>query len=378
MEYNELGKTGLKVSRFGLGCMRFPQEEPEAIRMVRYAIDHGVNYLDTAYVYKGSEVTVGKALRENYRNKVVLATKSPIWNIEKHEDFERYLDEELKRLGTDYIDVYLLHNLNPQHWETVKRFDGLTFLDKMVKKGKIRHKGFSIHNTFPAFKEIIDSFGWEMAQIQMNILDENQQVTIEGLPYAAAKDIPLVVMEPLRGGSLLVNPPQEVLELINSYPVKRSLAEWCFRWLYDKPEIKVILSGVNTMEQLQDNLAIFENSAPQVMSAEEQELIKAIQKAFENRKAIGCTNCKYCLPCPQGVNIPKVFSMYNRHQITKPHNVQKIAYRCEMVYTKSSGDHCIACGQCEEKCPQKLPIIELLKTSHKDLLEESTFNAAAK
>ncbi len=370
MEYIDLGQTGLKVSRFGLGCMRLPQEEEESIKIVRHAVDHGINYLDTAYMYKNNEVLVGKALRDNYREKVVLATKSPIWHIEKHEDFERLLDEELMRLGTDYIDVYLLHNLNPKHWETVQRHDGLTFLDKMVKKGKIRHKGFSIHNTFPAFKEILDSFDWEMAQIQMNILDENQQVTIDSLPYAAAKGVPLVIMEPLRGGSILTDPPREVLDLIDSFPVKRSLAEWCFRWLYNRPEISVILSGVKSIEQLQDNLAIFENSASGVMSAEEQELIKAIQKIFESQKAIPCTDCKYCLPCPQGVNIPKVFNMFNRNQMTKPHNVQKIAYRCEMIFNKSSGDHCAACGQCEEKCPQKLPIMELLKTAHEELLEK--------
>lgn len=370
MEYTNLGKTGLRVSRFGLGCMRLPQEEGEAIKIVRQAIDQGVNYLDTAYMYKNNEVLVGKALQGGYRQKTFLATKSPIWHVEKHEDFERLLDEELVRLGTDYIDVYLLHNLNPHHWEVVKRHDGLTFLDKMVQKGKIRHKGFSIHSTFPAFKEIIDSFDWEMAQIQMNILDEHQQVTIEALPYAAAKGVPLVIMEPLRGGTLLANTPPEVLELINNFPIKRSLAEWCFRWLYNKPEISIILSGVNTIEQLQDNLAIFENSAAGLMSAEEQELISAIQKIFENQKAISCTGCKYCLPCPQGVNIPKVFNMFNRHQTAKPHNVQKIAYRCEMIFNKNSGDYCVACGQCEEKCPQKLPIIDLLKTAHEELAEK--------
>jgi predicted aldo/keto reductase-like oxidoreductase len=369
MEYNELGKTGLTVSRFGFGCMRFPPEDAEAIKMVRYAIDHGVKYLDTAYVYKDSEAITGKALRDNYRSKVVLATKSPIWHIKKHADFERYLDEELVRLGTDYIDVYLLHNLNPQNWETVKRYDGLSFLDKMVKKGKIRHKGFSIHSTFPAFKEIIDSFGWEMAQIQMNIMDEHQQVTVEGLSYAAAKGVPIVVMEPLRGGSLVARPPQEILDLIDRFPVKRSLAEWCFRWLYDRPEVKVILSGVSTMGQLKDNLAIFQDSAPNVMSQEERDLIRAMQRVFEDRKVIPCTDCQYCQPCPQGVNIPKVFSMFNRHQLTKPQLAQRIAYRCEMIYDKSSADLCVTCGQCEEKCPQKLPIMELLKTAHAELLE---------
>jgi predicted aldo/keto reductase-like oxidoreductase len=187
MQYTLLGKTGLRVSKLGLGCMRFPQDETEAIHMVRYAIDHGINYLDSAYVYKDSEVITGKALQNGYRHKVCLATKSPIWNITKYEDFEKYLDEQLLRLGTDHIDVYLLHNLFAANWEKVKRYDGLTFLDKMIEKGKIRHKAFSIHSTTEAFKDIVDSFDWDMAQIQLNILDEYQQVGVDGLQYAARK-----------------------------------------------------------------------------------------------------------------------------------------------------------------------------------------------
>lgn len=227
MEYTQYGKTGLKVSRFGLGCMRFPKDENEAIAMVRYAIDHGVNYLDTAYVYQGSEVITGKALRDGYRNRIYLATKSPIWNITRHEDFEKYLDEELMRLGTDHIDVYLLHNLYSDNWEKVKRYDGFTFLDKMVEKSKIGHKAFSIHSTLPHYREIVDVFDWEMSQIQLNILDEHQQVGVEGLKIAAEKGMASVVMEPLRGGTLLSNVPPEVRELIDRYPEKRSLAEWC-------------------------------------------------------------------------------------------------------------------------------------------------------
>jgi predicted aldo/keto reductase-like oxidoreductase len=242
MEYKQYGKTGMKVSRFGLGCMRFPTDEKEAIEMVRYAIDNGVNYLDTAYMYKESERITGEALKNGYRNKTYLATKSPIWNITKHEDFEKYLDEELVRLGTDHIDVYLLHNMNHDNWEKVERFDGLTFLDKMVEKGKINHKAFSIHNTLKAFKKIVDSFDWDMTQIQLNILDEEQQVGVEGLKYAANKNIATVIMEPLRGGFLLNNIPKEVHDLINQYPEKRSLVEWCFRWLYNMPEVSLILS----------------------------------------------------------------------------------------------------------------------------------------
>jgi predicted aldo/keto reductase-like oxidoreductase len=311
MEYIKFGNTGLKISRFGLGCMRFPPDESEAIKMVRYAIDNGVNYIDTAYVYGNSEIVTGKALQNGYRNKVNLATKSPIWNINNHDDFEKYLDEELKRLQTDCIDVYLLHNMNPENWNKVKKYDGLDFLNKMVKKGKIRHKAFSIHNTLEAFKEIADSFDWEMAQIQLNSLGETQQVGLEGLKYGANKGLAMVIMEPLRGGSILNNIPQEVLSVIGSYTEKRSLAEWCFRWLYNMPEVSVILSGTSSMEQLRDNLRIFENTRSNVMSEKDMELIHTIQSIYEMKKNIGCTGCKYCMPCTQGLNIPEIFKIYN-------------------------------------------------------------------
>lgn len=369
MEYIPYGKTGLKVSRFGLGCMRLPKDETEALEMIRYAIDHGVNYLDTAYVYSNSEEIVGKALKGGYRDKVYLVTKSPIWNITRHEDFEKYLDEELMRLGTDHLDVYLLHNLFPENWEKVKKYDGLSFLDKMIAKGKIRHQGFSIHSSLQAFKEIIDSFAWEMSQIQLNILDEHQQVGVEGLHYAAAKGMATVIMEPLRGGSLLNNAPQEVRDLINAFPEKRSLPEWCFRWLYNMPEVSVILSGTSSLEQLKDNLRIFEQAKPGVMMDAEQELIKKIIEAYESKNRIGCTGCKYCLPCPNGVSIPEIFKLYNSYQLVKPHQVDKLAYKRALIPTNAGADQCTACGLCAEHCPQGLEIPELLKQAHAELIE---------
>ncbi len=369
MEYTQLGKTGLRVSRFGLGCMRFPKDEKEAIQMVRYAIDNGVNYLDTAYIYGGSEVITGRALKDGYRNKTFLATKSPIWNITKHADFEKYLDEELRRLGTDHIDVYLLHNMNYGHWEKVKKYDGLTFLDKMVEKGKIRHKAFSIHNTLEAFKKIIDAFDWEMAQIQLNILDERQQVGAEGLKYAAAKGVAAVIMEPLKGGYLFNHVPDPVKELVRVYPEKRSLVEWCFRWLYNMPEVSVILSGTSTLEQLKDNLRIFEHSAPNGMSEEDQELIRKIQGIYESQNSIGCTGCGYCTPCPRGVSIPEVFKLYNSYQLVKPHTIDRIVYQSSVVPAGSGADRCVSCGICTEHCPQALNIPELLKSVHPVLVE---------
>jgi predicted aldo/keto reductase-like oxidoreductase len=366
MEYSDFGKTGLKVSRFGLGCMRFPKDEKDAIEMVRYALDNGVNYLDTAYMYGESEVITGKALRDGYRNKAYLATKSPIWNITKHEDFEKYLDEELKRIGTDHIDFYLLHNLSYGHWEKVKRFDGLTFLDKMVAKGKIAHKAFSIHSTLSAFKEIVDAFDWEMAQIQLNILDEFQQVGVEGLKYLANKGIAAVIMEPLRGGYFFNNVPEEVYDLINRYPEKRTLVEWCFRWIYNMPEPAVILSGTSTLEQLKMNLEIFKDSKPNVMSDKDQDLIKKIREAFESKNSIGCTGCRYCMPCPQGVSIPDIFKLYNNYHIMKDHWVDKGMYNTNLMPSGSGADKCISCGICEQNCPQGLAVPDLLKKVHEE------------
>lgn len=368
MKYAPYGKTGMQVSRFGLGCMRFPKEEQEAIQMIRYAIDHGVNYLDTAYVYGDSEIITGKALLDGYRNKTYLATKCPVWNVRQHSDFEKYLDEELARLATDHIDVYLLHNLNKANWEQVQKYDGFTFLDKMIQKGKILHKAFSIHNTLQAFKEIADAYDWEMAQIQLNILDEKQQVGVEGVKYAAEKGMAVAIMEPLRGGYLTNNVPEEVHALIQKYPQKRSVVDWCFRWLYNMPEVSVVLSGASSMEQLSDSLQIFDQAEPGVMTEEDHALIKAIQNAFEARNSIGCTSCKYCLPCPKGVAIPDIFKAYNSHQLTKPHTIDQYVYQNILMPSGTGADQCVECGLCTKHCPQSLNIPELLKTAHGELM----------
>jgi predicted aldo/keto reductase-like oxidoreductase len=370
MEYTQLGSTGIKVSRFGLGCMRFPKDKKDAVKMVRYAIDNGVNYIDTAYVYTNSEVITGEALRDGYRNKITLTTKSPIWNIQSNSDFEKYLDEQLKCLQTDYIDMYLLHNMDPENWEKVKKYDGLTFLDKMIKKGKIRHKGFSIHNTTEAFKEIVDTFNWEMAQIQLNILGENYQVGLEGLKYGAKKGLGMVIMEPLLGGSIVNNMPDEIEPLLNEYPEKRSLADWCFRWLYNMPEVSLILSGTSTMEQLKDNLRIFEKSKPNVMSQKDMELIRNIQKIYESKANIACTGCNYCMPCPQGIHIPDIFKLYNQYQVFNKPAGGRLFYQRNTVTSGGGADQCVSCGNCKEHCPQQLDIPDLMKKIHEELMRQ--------
>jgi predicted aldo/keto reductase-like oxidoreductase len=366
MEYTKLGSTGLSVSRFGLGCMRFPADKKAAIAMVRYALDHGVNYLDTAYVYQNSEEITGEALLDGYRQKAFLATKSPLWNIQSHADFEKYLDEQLQRLRTDYFDVYLLHNMNPDNWAKVQKYDGLTFLDKMVQKGKIRHQGFSIHNTPEAFREIADAFPWEIAQIQLNILGEHEQTGIESLYYGAAKGLAMVIMEPLRGGGIINSITPGIQTLLSEYPQQRSLTDWCFRWLYDKPEVSLILSGTSTLAQLQENLHIFADSRPQVMSAQDQQLIQRILALYDAQKSVGCTACKYCLPCPQDLNIPELLHLYNNYILFgdgREITMEKLTYRSGMV----SADHCTVCGVCREQCPQQLDVPALMAKVHATL-----------
>lgn len=367
MQYVDYGKTGLNISRFGLGCMRYPEDTKEAVEMVRYALDNGVNYLDTAYVYGDSEIKTGLALKNGYRDKAILATKSPIWNMTSHSDFEKYLDEQLIRLGVDCIDIYLLHNLDYTNWQTVQKYDGLSFLDKMIQKGKIKHKAFSFHGTSDAFKEVVDAYDWEMAQIQLNILDEFYQAGVEGLKYASEKGMAVVVMEPLRGGHIINDVPSIVNNLVEAYPEKRSLIEWSFRWLYNMPEATVIISGTNNLTQLKQNIEFFNNAQSGCMSQSDINFITNIREAFESNKNIGCTGCKYCMPCPKNVDIPEVFKIYNTVNIMSTHWIDKEIYKGNIVPLGRGAEECIGCGICMTHCPQGLNIPEQLKVAHEYL-----------
>jgi predicted aldo/keto reductase-like oxidoreductase len=370
MYCQELGTTGISASRFGLGCMRLPKDEREAVELVRYAIDHGVNYLDTAYVYAGSEDVLGRALAGGYRERVTLVSKAPVWFIKSHADFEQALDTSLRRLNTDYLDFYLLHNLFEGNLARVEHYGGYEFLDEMLAKGKIRFKGFSIHNTFPAFKRLVDEHSWDMAQVQMNILDVENQVTLEALSYGADKGLPMVIMEPLRGGNIINNQPPEIANILAQYPMRRSLAEWCFRWLYSKPEASVILSGASTLEQLKENLAIFADAAPYEMSAVETRVIDEVRAAFEAMHGVACTGCRYCMPCPTGVDIPAIFKTYNNYCLSgKSHVIDRMHYRESIVPQGMGADQCAECGACTQLCPQALPIPDLLAQVHAELLE---------
>jgi predicted aldo/keto reductase-like oxidoreductase len=384
MRYVPFGKTGLEVSRLGLGAMRFPEDRKEAVRMVHAALDAGINYIDSAYVYVNSEEVIGEALAGSAgsnsgigggatgggsrRSEVYLATKSPSWLIERPEDYERFIDEELTRLRTDYIDLYLLHNIFPRHWEKSKRFGALEFLDKMKAKGKIRYTGFSLHDTRAAFEEIANAYDWDCAMVQMNILDPEHQVGVEGLRWGAER-MAMVVMEPLRGGFILRNKPPEVDTILASYPEQRSLTDWCFRWLYDMPEVATILSGPSTMEQLEDNLRIFAEERTGVMSTSDQALIARVRAAYEGMNVVACTACGYCMPCPSDVDIPEIFRIYNSYTRHGKHLNDGIFYRERFVPSGIGANQCVACGVCERHCPQGLPIIKCLAEAHAEMGE---------
>lgn len=381
MQYRKFGDLGFEVSVFGVGCMRLPVmekpdgskdysaiDEEEAIKMIRYAIDHGVNYFDTAYTYHGgnSEVVLGKALKDGYREKVKIATKLPLWQAESYEDFEKILDEQLKRLQVDTIDFYLLHALSKERWEKAKNLKVLDFLDKAVEAGKIRYPGFSFHDELDVFKEIIDSYDWKMCQIQLNILDMHYQAGVEGLKYAGSKGIPVVIMEPLRGGKLASNIPDDIQDMWNSAKIKRSPVEWAFRWLYNFPEVTVILSGVSTMEQLKENIEIFDKAVPNSMTDEELELVVKIKELYESKTKVNCTRCNYCMPCPSGVSIPEIFSLYNDASMFE--TVEEYANRYKnLIKEEKDASKCIECGNCEAECPQNINIIEKLKEANEAL-----------
>ena len=379
MQYRHFARAGVDASVLGFGCMRLPQvtengksviDRPEAIRMIRHAIDSGINYVDTAYPYHGgdSEVLVGEALSDGYRQKTLLATKMPVWLVEKHEDFYALLDTQLKRLRTDCLDFYLLHALDSERWPKMKALGVTDFLEEMVEKGKIRFPSFSFHDDLTTFKQIIDGYdNWYMHQVQINYLDEHYQAGVEGIAYAASKGIPCVAMEPLRGGRLAQNLPQEVVDVFAKADNTKSPVEWAFRWLYNFPEIKTILSGMSSMAQLEENLAIFnKDTSAHCMNNAEQETIAKAKEVFTRRIKIACTNCEYCMPCPSGVNIPRVFWFHNEASLFDTWEQAKKSY-ADLVKADTGADKCISCGLCEGMCPQSLPIIEALQAAAKEL-----------
>lgn len=374
MLYRKFGKHGIEVSILGFGCMRLPIldndqsriDEPKAIEMLHYAIDNGVNYIDTAYPYHGgnSEPLVGKALRNGYRDKVYLATKMPVYRVTEHAGFMQLLDEQLKKLDTDHIDFYLLHALNSKTWEQSKQNDVFRFIQQALDQGKIRHIGFSFHDQLPVFKEIVDAFDWDFCQIQLNYMNETYQAGMEGLNYAAGKGLPVVIMEPLLGGKLTKNIPPALQAIWDQAETKRSPAEWALRWLWNMPEVTTVLSGMTTLEQVKENIEIAGRAHPNSLTGRELEIIDQAKEFYRQRTKVDCTLCQYCMPCPAGVKIPSIFRLYNEAAMFDSHAGSSRWYQ-QMIGNKTDASVCVDCGQCEEACPQNLEIRKHLQQFHK-------------
>ena len=375
MEMRQWEQTGLSTSVFGIGCMRLPLQagqtdsaridEAEAIRMIRAGIDGGVTYIDTAYPYHGgnSELVVGKALQDGYRERVFLATKLPVLEVKSADDFDRLLNRQLEKLQTDHVDFYLLHALHQGTWGKVRDLGVLEFLDRAKADGRIRYAAFSFHDQLPLFKEIIDSYAWDMCQIQLNILDVDYQAGLAGLEYAAARGIGVVVMEPLRGGALAAHVPADIQAVWDEASEQRSGVDWAFRWLANRPEVKVILSGVSTMEQLEDNLRIFADTKPGCLTAEDEARVDRVRALYQSKIQVDCTGCEYCLPCPSGVAIPAVFRAYNQAFMIEDLASGQSSYAW-LVKNHEDASLCVECGACEQVCPQHIPIIAKLKDAH--------------
>ena len=388
MQYRKFGKKPYEVSALSMGCMRLPMmvndkgesvvDREQAYEMIRYAADNGINHFDSAYGYhsRTSEEVLGEALEGGRREKVRIATKQPFRTMQDlssgggatiHENARRNLENTLKKLRTSYIDLYLIHGIGGGNWEDVKSNKIIDLYEKFRAEGLIKGIAFSFHGNFETFKDVIEFYDWDMCQVQQNFMDVARECTEEGIRIAGKKDIAIVVMEPLRGGSL-ATPPDHVKAIYDEYPVKRTGIEWAFRHVINYPEVSSALSGMSTLEQVKQNLEIFAkpDMVANCLSQEEKDIIARVKAAYESVKGVPCTACNYCMPCPQGVQIPSIFGRYNDGNMFGNFNAPKRGY---MFITNQKGDasFCTECGECEKKCPQDVKIIKELKTVHEVL-----------
>ncbi len=374
MLYRNVPKTGDRLSILGFGAMRLPVNEDgsvneeKAIEQMRKAIDNGVNYLDTAWPYHGgqSELVLGKALKDGYRGKVKIADKLPPWAIKTREDMDAILDKQLEKLGVATIDYYLLHALEGNSWDRLKSLGVIEFLEEAKADGRIVNIGFSFHGSNEEFIRIVDAYDWVFCQIQYNFLDTQNQAGTAGLKYAASKDIAVMVMEPLRGGNLsLPQPPPAVQAIWQTAEANRSPAEWALRWVWNNPEVTVVLSGMNVDEHIEQNLAIAGEAKANSLTDKELDLIAQVADKYRELMPVGCTGCQYCMPCPAGVNIPSCFEIYNTGRM-----FEETQQRTQFVYAVQNGgvrgnktyaSQCVECGECMEHCPQHIEIPDRLK-----------------
>ena len=375
MHYRTMPKNGDELSVLGFGCMRFPMLEggaihvEKAIEQVRHAIDSGVNYLDTAWPYHGgaSETIVGSALQDGYRDQVKIATKLPTWLISKREDMDSYLDKQLEKLQTERIDYYLLHALNGHTWDKLANLGVAEFLDAAVADGRIVNTGFSFHGMLEDFKRIVDGYPWVFCQIQYNYLDQEYQAGTEGLQYAAERNLGIVVMEPLRGGNLgLPKPPPAIGAIWDRAETERTPVEWALRWIWNHPEVTLVLSGMNEDAHIEENLCIADQAAADSLTPEECELVDQAAATYKKLMKVDCTGCGYCLPCPEAVMIPAIFEVYNKMHLFGQKEEAEFIYAARMCGVISGAkpgfaSECVQCGECLEKCPQSIPIPDILE-----------------
>jgi len=375
MLYREFGTLERKVSALGFGCMRLPTvgedpsaiDEHEASRMLSYAIDHGVNYVDTAYPYHlgKSEPFLGRFLQRGYREKVNLATKLPPWRVKVADDFDRCLNEQLERLRTGQIDFYLLHSLSRSSWHKLRDLGVLRWAEGAIADGRIEHLGFSFHDSYEVFEEIVDAYdGWDFCQIQYNYLDVDNQAGIKGLRYAASKGLAVVVMEPVRGGRL-ANLPRPVARILGRSSTRRTPAGWALQWVWNHPDVSVVLSGMSTMQQVVENVEGADVSRPGTLSEEDLSLIAEARDKYLDLCPIPCTECRYCMPCPNGVWIPHNLGLYNHGVILDRIDEARARYKGFSEGMRASA--CIQCRECEDLCPQQIEISEWMPLIHEVL-----------
>lgn len=371
VEKRKLEKLGIETSLLGFGCMRFPTlsngsiDEIEAEKMIDCAIERGVNYIDTAYPYHNgdSEPFVGKVLDKYDRDSYYLATKLPAWQIKSLDHAKELFEEQLQRLHKDYIDFYLLHALDLESWNKMVDMGVVEFCEQLKAEGKIRYLGFSFHDSYSVFEEILNYREWDFCQIQLNYMDVEEQAGIKGYELTEKMGIPLIIMEPVKGGSLAAY-PEDITNIFYSVDKDASIASWALRWVGTLPNVKVILSGMSTMEQVEDNLKTFEHFKP--FNEIEQKTVKKVVDTLHSRVKNGCTGCAYCMPCPAGVNIPRNFSIWNKYHVYGNKETVKRAWSVELA-DEQKASQCIECGTCEEACPQKILIRENLKAVQIDM-----------
>ncbi|MCL2093455.1 MAG: aldo/keto reductase [Treponema sp.] len=387
MEYRKYGKTGWEVSALSMGCMRLPRivkdgeaevDREKAYEMIRYAADNGINYFDSAYGYhnRTSEEVLGEALEGGRREKVRIGTKQPYGVMadlksgggkDIYDNARRNLENTLKKLRTSYIDAYLMHGIGSGNWEDIKKNKIIELYETFRSEGLIKAICFSFHGNFATFKDVIEHYDWGMCQVQHNLMDIEKEVTTEGIHLAGQRGIAIVIMEPLRGGSLST-PPEKIRSIYDEFPVKRSGVEWAFRHCIDYPEVSTVLSGMSTLEQLKENIEIFNkpDMKAKCLSAEERDILKRVKAGYESMITIPCTGCNYCMPCPAGVNIPGVFGRFNEANMFGNFDQPRRSYGF-MARGKADASHCTGCAACTPKCPQDFDIPEQLKVAHEAL-----------